>query len=80
MIATSRNVRLLIRVLVNKGAPKWKQQHEELVESMKYMRRIKAAEEKGLDVRQVAPPKQSASHNDGLIQCPHCSRRFNEST
>ncbi len=64
---------------VTKAVPKWKQQHEELVENMKYIRKVKAAEESGMDVRKVAPPKQSAGHNDGLTQCPHCSRKFNES-
>lgn len=54
----------------------WKSQHNELVETMKYMREIKKREEKGLPINDLkAPPRQA---NDNLIPCPHCGRRFND--
>ena len=56
---------------------KWKQQHEALVANMKYMRELKKVEEQGGDIRKVAPPPSMGIDND-FKQCPHCSRKFND--
>lgn len=60
------------------GVPKWKAQHEELVQSMKYMRKIKAAQEAGISLRDLPPPPSTSSHHDDRVPCPHCGRKFEE--
>lgn len=57
--------------------PKWKAQHQALVENMRYMRKVKKAEMEGRDVRSIPPPKND-QHNVDLIECVYCARRFNE--
>ncbi len=34
-----------------KDIPKWKQQHEEFIEIIKYNQKLKEMEEKGMDIR-----------------------------
>lgn len=53
----------------------WKDQHNNLMEVISHMRKIKAAEEQGIDIRTIAPPP--ASVNNELVQCRGCTRRFN---
>ena len=55
---------------------KWRDQHKEFVESMKYMREVKKREEKGLPLSDLKAPKRK--EDSSLIQCPHCLRKFNE--
>lgn len=54
---------------------KWKQQHEEFMAQMQYMRKLKAVEEQGGNIRDLPPPPPSANSN--LLECPYCARRFN---
>lgn len=56
---------------------KWKQQHEALVASMQYMRKVKQVEQQGGDVRKITPPPAMNVAND-YQQCPHCSRKFSD--
>ncbi|EGR29690.1 zinc C2H2 type family protein, putative [Ichthyophthirius multifiliis] len=58
------------------GDPLWKKQHEEFIESMKYMKKMKKIQEQGGDIRQLPPPK--AANTDHLIPCPYCNRKFND--
>lgn len=57
-----------------KGVPAWKQQHQDLVNNMKYMRKMKAIEESGGDIRSLPPPPPS--QNPGFQECPFCARKF----
>ncbi|KAL4503233.1 hypothetical protein ABPG72_000839 [Tetrahymena utriculariae] len=56
----------------------WKKQHEEFVQSMKYMRQIKKIQEEGGDIRSLPPPPRS--NTDHLVQCPYCNRKFAQET
>ena len=42
---------------------------------MKYNRKIKLAEERGEDIRKIAPPPKS--RNPGFLECKCCGRTFN---
>ena len=58
-----------INKIKSKGPdPKWKKQHEELVNSMKYMRQVKKVEESGGDMTQLKPPP--SSNYDDYVECP----------
>jgi len=56
---------------------KWKEQHEAIVASMKYMRQVKKVEEEGGDVRKITPPP-SMNYEKDYKECIHCGRKFNE--
>lgn len=54
---------------------KWKQQHAEFVNQMKYIKQMKAVEEKGGNIRDMPPPPPSLNSN--FKECPYCARKFN---
>lgn len=58
----------------SKSSSNWKQQHEELIANMRYMRKLKAIEQRGGDIRTVEPPPRAAN-NDYKI-CSFCNRKF----
>jgi hypothetical protein len=64
------------KIAKNKPVSKWKQQHQEFVKQMRYMRKLKKVEEEGGDIRMVAPPPPSSQ--PGLVPCKHCGRKFRE--
>lgn len=53
---------------------KWRQKHEEFVANIRAARKITAAQKAG----EPLPPPPPAAVNPDYVQCPHCSRRFNE--
>lgn len=55
--------------------PKWKKQHEELMESMKYNRQIKKCEEEGGDFSKIKAP---TSNYDHYVECPYCGRKYDK--
>ena len=54
---------------------KWKQQHQELVNQMKYIKQMKEVEENGGNIRDMPPPPPSQNAN--FKECPYCARKFN---
>ena len=64
------------KIAKNKPMSKWKQQHQEFVKQMRYMRKLKKVEEEGGDIRMIAPPPPSSQ--PGLVPCKHCGRKFRE--
>ena len=54
---------------------KWKAQHEEFQRNIEYIRKMKAIEAKGGNIRDLPPPPPS--NNSNLIQCSYCTRKFN---
>lgn len=56
---------------------KWKNQSQNLQETMKYMRKLKQMEDRGEDISKLKAPKCLETPND-LEQCPYCERSFNE--
>ena len=52
----------------------WRQQHTELIDAIRNARQTKRAMAAGLPL----PPPPAPSTNPDYIQCPYCSRRFNE--
>jgi len=55
---------------------KWREQHNDFVQAMKYNRKMAQVEAKGGDIRMMAPPPSSSQV--GLVPCPHCGRKFGE--
>ena len=54
----------------------WKEQHNALIEQLKYNKQMKIVEERGGNVRDMPPPpKADYSH---LKECPYCGRKFNQ--
>ena len=61
---------------VKEKTSKWRQQHQDFVQAMKYNRQVQAVEERGGDIRKMAPPPPSS--NAGMTPCPYCGRNFGE--
>ena len=60
-----------------KPEPKWKREHEDFMQAMKYNRMMKRAEDKGIPLKNLPPPPPSKS-DPSLIPCPHCGRKFGQ--
>ena len=56
---------------------KWREQHRELVEGLRYGRRLKAVQQMGGDIRSLGPAPKVSGIEENLTECPYCSRRFN---
>jgi len=54
----------------------WKAQSSALRDAMSANKEIAKAKKEGRDLSTLPPPKASAP-DPSLVQCPHCSRRFN---
>ncbi|KFO78022.1 Zinc finger C2HC domain-containing protein 1B, partial [Cuculus canorus] len=52
----------------------WRQHHEDLIHAIRSARQVTKALKEGRPL----PPPPPPSINPDYIQCPHCSRRFNE--
>ncbi|NXG69460.1 ZC21B protein, partial [Baryphthengus martii] len=52
----------------------WRQHHEDSINAIRSARQVTKALKKGHPL----PPPPPPSMNPDYIQCPHCSRRFNE--
>ena len=52
----------------------WRAKHEEFISNLRAARGVTAAQKTG---GQLPPPPPPAANPD-YVQCPHCSRRFNE--
>ena len=61
---------------VKEKTSKWRQQHEDFVNAMKYNRKMDQVEKAGGDIRKMAPPPPS--NQAGLVPCPHCGRKFGD--
>ena len=55
---------------------KWKMQHEDFINNMKFMKEAKKIEEAGGDIRQLQAPK--SQFQEDMTPCPFCGRKFNE--
>lgn len=54
----------------------WRAQHEEFIANIRYAKMAAAVESKGGNVADLPPPPKT--QNLDYVQCPNCSRRFNE--
>ncbi|EDO46282.1 predicted protein, partial [Nematostella vectensis] len=52
----------------------WKQKHEEFLATVRSARQVTTAVKRG----EPLPPPPPPTINPDYVQCPHCSRRFNE--
>uniref|UniRef100_A0A8B9GKH9 Zinc finger C2HC-type containing 1B n=1 Tax=Amazona collaria TaxID=241587 RepID=A0A8B9GKH9_9PSIT len=52
----------------------WRQHHEDFINAIRSAKQVTKALKKGRPL----PPPPPPSINPDYIQCPHCSRRFNE--
>ena len=53
----------------------WKSKHEEFIRNIRYAKQCADAEKSG-KVADLPPPPPS--ENPDYVQCPHCSRKFNQ--
>lgn len=54
----------------------WRRKHEEFIAAIRAAKEVKAHLAKGGKLSDLPPPPPS--ENPDYVQCPHCSRRFNE--
>ncbi len=54
----------------------WRAKHEDFLKTIKEAKKVSAFLAKGGDIRELPPPPPS--ENPDYVQCPHCSRKFNE--
>ena len=54
----------------------WRQKHEDFINSIRAAKEMKAHIAKGGKLSDLPPPPPS-DYSD-YVQCPHCSRRFNQ--
>mgnify|MGYP000955647847 CR=1 FL=1 len=59
---------------IKKQTSRWRTQHEEFQNALKYMRKFKAVQQAGGDVRMLDPPPKS--NTDHLVPCPYCGRKY----
>lgn len=55
----------------------WRRKHEEFIAAIRSAKEVQAYLAKGGKLSDLPPPPPS--ENPDYVQCPHCSRRFNES-
>lgn len=55
----------------------WRRKHEEFIAAIRSAKQVQAHLAKGGKLSDLPPPPPS--ENPDYVQCPHCSRRFNES-
>uniref|UniRef100_W8BE77 Zinc finger C2HC domain-containing protein 1C n=3 Tax=Ceratitis capitata TaxID=7213 RepID=W8BE77_CERCA len=55
----------------------WRKKHEEFIQAIRAAKQVQAHLARGGKLSDLPPPPPS--ENPDYIQCPHCSRRFNES-
>ena len=63
------------------GVPKYKIEHQKLVESMRAARRLQKYENDKAAGKDVGPPPEMPAYeiiDDDRVQCPHCGRKFAE--
>lgn len=61
---------------VKEKTSKWRAQHEEFVQAMKYNRKMTEVTAKGGNIRDLPPPPPSSQV--GMVTCPYCGRKFGE--
>lgn len=54
----------------------WRRKHEEFIQTIRAAKELKAHLAKGGKLSDLPPPPPS--ENPDYVQCPHCSRRFNQ--
>ena len=63
------------------GVPKYKLEHQRLVESMRAARKLQAYEKAKAEGKAVGPPPEMPAFempDDDRVQCPYCGRKFAE--
>uniref|UniRef100_A0A1A9VLJ7 C2HC/C3H-type domain-containing protein n=1 Tax=Glossina austeni TaxID=7395 RepID=A0A1A9VLJ7_GLOAU len=72
--AAAHNMKMEPNAAVKKS--NWRKKHEEFVIAIREAKKVQAYLAKGGKLSDLPPPPPS--ENPDYIQCPHCSRRFNE--
>ena len=54
----------------------WKAKHNEFQSAIQYAKKLAAMQKAGKSLANLPPPPRS--ENPDYVQCPHCSRRFNQ--
>lgn len=54
----------------------WRQKHEEFIQAIRSAKQVQQHLAKGGKLSDLPPPP--VSENPDYVQCPHCSRSFNE--
>uniref|UniRef100_A0A240SWF0 C2HC/C3H-type domain-containing protein n=1 Tax=Glossina brevipalpis TaxID=37001 RepID=A0A240SWF0_9MUSC len=72
--AAAHNMKMEPNAAVKKS--NWRKKHEEFIFAIREAKKVQAYLAKGGKLSDLPPPPPS--ENPDYIQCPHCSRRFNE--
>ncbi|KAL9900904.1 uncharacterized protein ACN427_007884 isoform 1-T8 [Glossina fuscipes fuscipes] len=72
--AAAHNMKMEPNAAVKKS--NWRKKHEEFISAIREAKKVQAYLAKGGKLSDLPPPPPS--ENPDYIQCPHCSRRFNE--
>ena len=72
MISTNTNLGLDLDGSTKK-TQKWKLDHENFIQNIKFNKKIKGMEMRGEDTTNLRPPE---TFNPDYVPCPHCLRKF----
>lgn len=82
-VAKKKGVTAAPKAAVAKSTPadsskkgNWRKKHEEFINAIREAKKVQAYLAKGGKLSDLPPPPPS--ENPDYVQCPHCSRRFNE--
>lgn len=54
----------------------WRSKHQSFIEAIRYAKKCSQIEKEGGNLADLPPPPPS--ENPDYVQCPHCTRRFNQ--
>lgn len=54
---------------------KWKKEHEDFINAMRYSKKVERAQKAGVDIRTIQPPPSSSDYSD-YVNCPYCGRNY----
>lgn len=78
LLPSSKNFSLIIHafLLFQPAKKNWRAQHEQFIAAIRYAKMATAVEAGGGSIADLPPPPKS--ENPDYVQCPHCSRKFNQ--
>ena len=54
---------------------KWKKEHQDFINAMRYSKKVERAQKAGVDIRTIQPPPSSSDYSD-YVNCPYCGRNY----
>lgn len=54
---------------------KWKKEHQDFINAMRYSKKVERAQKAGVDIRTIQPPPSTSDYSD-YVNCPYCGRNY----